>query len=81
MRKKLAYVSHKEETMNNSLSAKELMYLEDMMNMEAAEIVKCRQAAQSAIDPQAKSLLNSAAQQHQSHFNLFHQHLQNASGS
>ena len=67
--------------MNNQLSAKELMYLEDMMSMEAAEITKCRQAAQSALDPQAKSLFNHVAQQHHKHFDVFRQHLQNATGS
>lgn len=67
--------------MNHQLSAKELMYLEDVMNMEAAQTIKYRQAAQSAIDPQTKSLFSSVAQQHQNHFNIFRQHLQNATGS
>ena len=64
--------------MNNQMTAKELMYLEDVLDMEASEIQKYRQAAQNAIDPQTKSLLNSVAQQHQNHFNMFQRHLQNA---
>lgn len=67
--------------MNSQMTAKELMYLEEVINMEASEVQKFRQAAQNAIDPQAKTLLNSVAQQHQNHFNTFQQHLQTATGS
>ena len=41
------------------ITSKELMYLDDLLNMESQEITKYTQAASSATDPQVKSLLTS----------------------
>lgn len=59
----------------NQISAKELTYLEEMMNMEAQEVQKFKQAANEATDPQAKNLLSNIANQHQGHFQTFRNYL------
>ena len=62
------------------ITSKELMYLDDLISMEAEEIKKFSNAAKQASDPQVKSLLNSISELHQTHFNTLNQHL-NSSGS
>ena len=61
--------------MNNQLSQKELMYLEDALSMEADEVNKFRLAASQAQDAQAKSVLQNIADMHQGHFNTLKQYL------
>lgn len=60
------------------ITSKELMYLDDFLNMESQEITKYTQAANSATDPQVKSLLTSISNLHQTHFNTLSQHLSNS---
>ncbi|MEG1501180.1 MAG: spore coat protein [Clostridiales bacterium] len=60
-------------------SQKELMYLEDVLSMEAEEIAKFTKAANTATDPQIKSMLDSISNMHQTHFNTMKQYVESNS--
>ena len=68
------------QNQQSQISAKELMYLEDIMDMEAQEVQKLKKAAQTATDPEAQSLLNSIAQLHQGHFQTLSNYLSQQAG-
>lgn len=57
------------------LSSKELMHLEDVLNMEQCSVKTYNQFANLTQDSQARQVLQQLAQKNQQHFQTLKQHL------
>ncbi len=57
------------------LSAKELMHLEDFLNMEQSTVKMLNYFSGTVQDSQAKQLFQQAAQKNQQHFQTLSKHL------
>lgn len=51
------------------MTSKELMYLEDSLNLEEQLVTKCNDYSKKVTDPQLKTVLSNMAGQHQQHYN------------
>lgn len=61
--------------MMNTLTTRELAYIQDHLTEEALMVKKFRSTALQTTDPQLRNLYEHAAQTHEKHFQMLMQHL------
>ena len=62
-----------------SMTHKELHYLEDCLKAEQLSVQKCNFFSSQSQDPEVSSICSNMANRHQQHYNTLLQHLQNSS--